>query len=183
MTKEMSDLLLALAGGDRRSVRGVPRVVRRVLAEPALFRIVFDGMTDDDPLIRMRCADAVEKITSVRPEYLIPYKARVLRLAAAAEQREVRWHLAQLMSRLRLSPPERRRAVTLLTAYLGDGSRIVKTCAMQALADIAARDRSLRAPIVRRLRSLTRTGSPAMSSRGRRLLAELRGAGAARDAR
>jgi hypothetical protein len=44
---------------------------------------------------------------------------------------------------------------------------------MQAWAEIAAQDYQLRAPIVARLKKLTRTGSPAMKSRGRKLLAGL----------
>jgi hypothetical protein len=49
----------------------------------------------------------------------------------------------------------------------------VKTFTMQALADIAARDAELRAPITERLKRMTRTGTPAMRSRGRKLLAQL----------
>jgi hypothetical protein len=44
---------------------------------------------------------------------------------------------------------------------------------MQALADIAAQDDALRPAIVAQLEALTRTGSPAMQSRGRKLLARL----------
>lgn len=170
----MRDLLRQLKGGDRRSIRGVPEVVGQVMANPVFFPVVFDGMGDADPLLRMRCADAVEKITAAHPEYLGPYKKRVIRLAAAAEQQEVRWHLAQLLSRLELSAPERQRVVEILTEYLTDTSRIVKTFAMQALADIAAQDPDLRAPIMERLKKLTRTGSPAMKSRGRKLLERLK---------
>lgn len=143
------------------------------MANPILFPVVFDGMADADPLVRMRCADAMEKISAARPEYLVPYKRRVLRLAAVAKEQEVRWHLAQLFSRLELSAPERRRVVEILTEYLTDRSSIVKTFAMQALADIAAQDSELRTPITERLKKLTRTGTPAMKSRGRRLLARL----------
>jgi hypothetical protein len=169
----MKDLLQQLRGGDRRSIRGVPEVVAQVLSEPSLFPIVFDGMADADPLVRMRSADAVEKITAARPEYLAPYKKQVLRLAASAAQQEVRWHLAQLFSRLELSAAERRQVVELLSSYLTDESRIVKTFSMQALAEIAALDAELRAPIIARLERLTRTGSPAMKSRGRKLLLRL----------
>jgi len=171
----MKDLLRQLKGGDRRSISGVPEVVDQVMADPTLFAVVFAGMTDVDPLVRMRCADALEKITAVRPEYLIHYKKRVIRLAATAEQQEVRWHLAQLFSRLKLSASERRQAAEILAEYLKDTSRIVKTFAMQALADIATQDSELRSPIVQRLKRLTETGSPAMKSRGRRLLAQLSG--------
>jgi hypothetical protein len=169
----MRDTLRQLQGGDRRSIRGVPEVVDRVIADPSLFPVVFDGMADADPLVRMRCADAVEKITAVHPAYLAPYKKRVIRLAAIAKQQEVRWHLAQLLSRLELTALERRRVVEILAEYFSDTSRIVKTFAMQALADIAACDSELRGPIMKRLRKLTQTGSPAMKSRGRKLLARL----------
>lgn len=170
----MRDLLDQLRGGDRRSVRGVSAVVAQVISDPALFRALFNGIDADDPLIRMRAADAVEKITARVPGLLTPFRARVLRLAALATQQEVRWHVAQLIPRLDLTAAQRRRAARILDEYLSDRSRIVKTFAMQALADLAARDPALRAPIVRRLRTLTRTGSPAMKSRGQKLLVRLR---------
>lgn len=169
----MHDLLDQLSGGDRRSIKGVPEIVAKVLARPALFPIVFDGMSAADATLRMRCADAIEKITIERPEYLTPYTKRLIQLAALAEQPEVRWHLAQLFSRLKLTAAQRRRVAEILNAYLCDASRIVKTFAMQALADIAVQDAQLRPPIVAQLKKLTRTGSPAMRARGRKLLARL----------
>ena len=170
----MKCLLQKLKGGDRRSIRGVPQVVDLVTMDPSLFPAVLGGMTDADPLVRMRCADAIEKITVGRPECLAPYKRRLIEIAAKAEQQEVRWHLAQLFSRLDLSASERRRVVVILTGYLADASKIVKTFSMQALADIAAQDPDLRGPITGQLEKLTRTGSPAMKSRGRKLLARLK---------
>jgi len=75
----MSDILKKLTGGDRRSIGRVDEVVKEVLADPSLFEAVLVGMLHDDPLIRMRCADAVEKITVSHPEYLWPYKTRLIR--------------------------------------------------------------------------------------------------------
>jgi HEAT repeat protein len=171
----MKSILDELKGGDRRSIRGVPEVVRRVTANPSLFPTVFEGLTHADALVRMRCADAVEKITLAHPEYLSPYKRQLMQLAAGAQDKEVRWHLAQMLPRLPLNARERRHAVELLNEYLTDESRIVKTFAMQALADIAGKDPGLRRPIIERLRELTRDGSSAMKSRGRKLLARLDG--------
>lgn len=169
----MKRILRHFEGGDRRSIRGVPEVVRRVLAEPRLFRDVVEGIGHSEPLIRMRAADAIEKISAKHPEYLRPYKAQVLRWAATVEQPQVRWHMAQLLPRLDMDARERRAAVEALNRYLTDESSIVKTFAMQALADLAARDARLRARVVEQLRELTRTGTPAMKSRGRKLLARL----------
>ena len=169
----MHPLLQMLLGGDRRSIGKSREVVDRVLAEPELFGIVFGGMTDDDPLVRMRSADAAEKIAALRPDLLQPYKRRLLREVAPIEQQEVRWHVAQLIPRLKLNRTDRRTAAEILSRYLKDESRIVKTFAMQALADLAEQDADLRPGIVRALKRLTRTGSPAMRSRGRKLLRNL----------
>ncbi|MEK7785160.1 MAG: hypothetical protein AAB658_07015, partial [Chloroflexota bacterium] len=63
-TKTMgSAILKKLEGGDLRSIGRSEEVAADVLADPALFGELFDGMLDDNPLIRMRAADAVEKIT------------------------------------------------------------------------------------------------------------------------
>jgi hypothetical protein len=131
-------------------------------------------MAAADVLVSMRCADAVEKITRVHPDYLARHKRWLIRLATTARQQELRWHLAQILPRLPLRSVERQRVRRILESYVRDRSRIVKTFAMQGLADIAAEDPELREPIVRLLERLTRTGSPAMKSRGRRLLAALK---------
>ena len=67
----MNAILQQLKGGDRRSIGASPKVVDQVLAKPNLFRVVFDGMTDPDPLVRMRCADAIEKLLSVPPAKVV----------------------------------------------------------------------------------------------------------------
>lgn len=169
----MNALLQQLKTGDRRSVRGVAEVVQQVTADLSLFPVLFNGMSDDDPLVRMRSADAVEKITASRPECLRPYKKRLLQLAETSQQQEVRWHLAQLLSRVALNRVDRRRVLAIMSEYLRDTSKIVRTFSMQTLADIAAEDPELRVSIMERLAELTRTGSPAMKSRGRKLIEQL----------
>ena len=81
----MPNILDKLAGGDRRSIGRVSEVVEEVLAEPALFDQLFAGMFSPDPVIRMRAADAIEKITTRHPEYLQPYKQPLLEQVAGIE--------------------------------------------------------------------------------------------------
>jgi len=130
-------------------------------------------MTHDSPVIRMRCADAAEKVTAHTPQFLRPYKTRLIRLAATARQQEVRWHLAQPLSRLQLNRQQRLHVVAILGNYLTDKSSIVKTFAMQALADVAAGDAQLWPGVRAIIARLTRSGTPAMRSRGRTLLRAL----------
>jgi len=173
----MSGILAKLSGGDLRSIGRVDEVVSDVLAEPALFDELFYGMLNDDPLIRMRSADAVEKITQQHPEYLQPYKSILIEQVAQIPQQEVRWHVAQLFPRLEADDRERAMMVAILVGYLEDKSKIVKTFSMQALSDFAEKDASLRPKVSELLESLVQSGSPAMKNRGRKLLVKLRKVG------
>ena len=170
---KLHDVLKKLRGGDRRSIGRVSEVVAEVLNDPYLFEVVFNGMLGDDPIIRMRSADAVEKITQEHPEYLQPYKEKLIQQVARINQQEVRWHAAQMFPRLELSKEEQAVVVEILLDYLNDKSKIVKTFSMQALAEFAERDAGLRPQVIQLLEELTRTGSPAMRSRGRKLLEKL----------
>lgn len=171
----MHPTLRKLQEGDGRSIGRSNEVVSEVLSKPRLFRVVFSGLSAEDPLIRMRSADAVEKITARRPELLRSYKNKLIREVAATEQKEVRWHVAQMLPRLDLNEDERRRVFRVLLAYLNDRSSIVRTFAMQALADIAGGSPELLPSVLRHIAELTTIGTPAMKARGRRLLATLNG--------
>ena len=171
----MHPTLQKLQKGDRRSIGRSNEVVSEVLSNPRLFRVVFSGLSADDPLIRMRSADAVEKITARRPEFLRSYKKKLIRELAATGEKEVRWHVAQMLPRLELKEDERRRVFRVLVSYLNDSSSIVRTFAMQALADIARDSVALLPSVRQHIAELTVTGTPAMKARGRKLLTTLSG--------
>ena len=162
-----------LRGGDRRSIGKSNRVARIILSDPGRFPELFKCLWDEDPVVRMRAADAVEKITVTRPELLSPHKQELLGLLDEAEQIELRWHLALMVPRLELSGPERARAAAALQRYLEDRSSIVKTFALQGLAGLARQDASLRGTAKRTLEESLRTGTAAMKARARKLLKEL----------
>ena len=166
-------IIRALKGGDRRSIGRVNHVMEIVRRWPALFPVLIDGMHHADELVRMRAADAVEKLTVTNPAWLQPYRVQLIKLAERTNQQELRWHLAQMLPRLELSRRDRVIVVAVFRRYLKDQSRIVKTFAMQGLADLAMQDHRLRTPIRRVIAALTRTGSPSMKSRGRKLLVQL----------
>jgi hypothetical protein len=169
------DLLKKLTGGDRRSIGQSDEVAALVLKQPALFVELIRGMRDADPLVRMRAADAAEKASRQAPQLLSPFKAELLRLLDEASEQELRWHLAQMAPRLTLTKRERVRVVSVLRRYLQDRSSIVKTSALQALADLAAQDESLRAETEALLRESVRNGTAAMRARARRLLGPFEG--------
>jgi len=169
----MSTLLEKLSGGDRRSIGRSEEVAAAVIEKPSLFRQLFDGMLDADPIVRMRAADAVEKVTAKHPDWLKPYKRKLLGPIAAIDQQEVRWHVAQMLPRLPLTVQQRRKATDILLGYLNDESSITRTFALQALADLAKDDPRLRQEVVGLLKDATRSGTPAMKSRAKNLLEKL----------
>ncbi|MEZ5779422.1 MAG: hypothetical protein R3E44_13765 [Paracoccaceae bacterium] len=164
------DLLKALSGGDRRSIGQVSDVVAFVLDHPARLAVLIDGMTDKDALIRMRCADAAEKISVRWPAWFEPFREQLVRIAQDSTQQEVRWHMAQILPRIGLTPADRSKAVELLFDYLDDKSRIVTVSSLSALADFAQGDASLVRKLVPLLKDFAASGSPAQRSRAKRLL-------------
>jgi len=98
----MSPLPDELTGGDRRSIGKSNAVVRKLLRDPARFKEIIAGFSHDDPLVRMRCADVAEKVSLKHPQWLQPYKRKLLQLAAHSAEQEMRWHLAQMVPRLGL---------------------------------------------------------------------------------
>jgi hypothetical protein len=121
----------------------------------------------------MRAADATEKVARNIPELIRPYKKELLGLMAEAKEPELRWHLAALVPRLPLNSKERQLATSLLSSYLEDRSSIVKTFALQGLADLTVDDPSSRSGVIDILRQATRRGTPAMKARSRKLLRHL----------
>lgn len=169
----MHAILNMLAGGDRRSIGRSNEVVALVLEKPELFAVLMSGISLPDPLLRMRCADAAEKISIKHPEYLVPYKQLLIEGLSRIDQKEVRWHIAAMLPRLPLNEDERQRVTGILRNYTNDSSSIVNTFAMQALADIAEQDKNLRPGVLKQIEALCETGTPAMRARGKRLLQKL----------
>ena len=126
--KKLSALL---EGGDRRSVGCADNVAAFVSDRPDVFPELIAGLWSADSLVRMRAADATEKVTRKNAALLKSYKKKLLGLMEEAQQQELRWHLALMVSRLPLNEKERILAISSLTKYLEDHSSIVKTCALQ----------------------------------------------------
>lgn len=174
--KIMNKVLQKLKGGDLRSIGKADEVVKDVLKNPALFGEVFSGLLNDDPCVRMRSADALEKVSFKHPEYLQPFKARLIKEVAKIEQQEVRWHAAQMFSYLGVNRKERDKIITTLFSRIdsSDKSKIVKVFSMQTLADFAEKDKLLKPKIIKKFKEIMKSASPAIVSRGKRLINKLK---------
>lgn len=168
-----SRLRQVLSGGDRRSIGRADEVAAQAPGDPALFDELIRCMADDDPVIAMRAADAAQKAAVHTPALLATHSRVILGALSRSPHQEVRWHVAQMIPCLSLSKAQRSQARKLLMRYLDDASRIVRVCAMQALADLTRQEPGWREEILTLLRDLAHTGSPAVRARARKLIGEL----------
>lgn len=169
----MDGIAEMLAEGDLRSVGRVAEVISMVSDKPALFAKVIRAMVHPDPGVRMRASDAVEKITRTKPDYLQSHKVFLLRQVSDCDQQEVRWHLAQIVPRLDLTPAERSNVAENFFAFLEDPSKIVQANTLQALVDLAWEDDDLFPRVKAAVETLAVEGSPAVSNRAGKLFHQL----------
>jgi hypothetical protein len=167
------NILTLLQGGDRRAIGRSDQVAEMVSGDAKLFPKLITGLWSAGALVRMRAADAAEKVTRKHRELLQPYKDELLGLMTEAQEQELRWHLAILLPRLELNARERQVAISSLHAYLEDRSSVVKTFALQGLVDLVQDEPGIRSRVLDILRQATGHGTPAMKARSRKLLAQL----------
>src|ERR1035441_1582065 len=97
-------------GHHRLSIGRCREVAALVLAHPRKVAQMIECLWDEDPGVANRAADALEKLSCERPAVLVPWKSSLLGLLAEVTQNKLRWHLALIVPRLALNPPECRRA-------------------------------------------------------------------------
>jgi len=171
----MSQALEKLKGGDLRSIGKSNEVVQDILKTSSLFGEVFKGLLADDPVIRMRSADVIEKVSKVHPEYLQPYKDRLIKEVSKVNQQEVRWHLAQMFSYLELDREEITIMADILSSWINsEKSKIVIANSIQALAEFAKKDKSIRPMVLKKLKDIIKNSSPSVVSRANKLIKELK---------
>jgi HEAT repeat protein len=167
-----------LCTGDRRTVGRVPDVVKKVLQHREQLPELMDCLFDEEAAVRMRAADALEKISRVRCDECEPYAGMLLDLLEGTQQGELRWHLAVILPRLPLNSSQRLRTAHALQSCLQARSSLVKVYALQGLVDLTSQEPSLRQQTIDLLRLSERSGTSAMKARSRKLLKILEQQGA-----
>ena len=117
-------IIALLRGGNRRSIGRADKVAAMAAKKPVLFQQLIAGLWDEHAVVRMRSADAAEKVTRKNYGLLASYRKGLLSLLAEAGGQEVRWHLAVMVPRLPLSNAERKQAVSQFVAGIFGRSQL-----------------------------------------------------------
>lgn len=129
----MNDLLRELGGGDLRSEGRAAEVAARVIDDPASLPALAAGLGLDDRLIRARTCMALEVLSRTHADLLKPLRPRLIRAAEAETVAQARWHLAEVLANVPLTPKQRERLIPVLHDWLEDKSKIVRYCSRLAL--------------------------------------------------
>jgi len=163
-----------LSGGDPRSIGNSNEVVLLTTSQhdfDMLFRLLFSH----DRLVAMRCADAIEKITSKTPGYLAKHKTEILELCKNARHKELQWHLALILPRLALSGNEFKFAWRLLSTWATDTheSKIVRVNAISGLAALTHDESFLKTQLYDILEKVGAENIPSLNARVRKIKNEI----------
>jgi hypothetical protein len=155
-----------LSGGDLRSLGESKSLIRNIKSQRD-FDVLLACLFHRDRLVVMRAADVIEKITQTNPGYLAAHKKEILSLCFRAVDKELKWHLAQLVVRLALSAAEQKKVSALLVHWAKDktNSRIVRVNAVQGLADLAVLSPDLISELSLLLHGLEKENIPSLNAR------------------
>jgi len=90
-----------------------------------------------------------------------------------ATQQEICWHLAQMAPRLDLTTTEKELVVSTLKKYLQHKSKIVRVSALDALATISLKEKTIRDEVISIIKEQIASGIPSLVARGNKLLRRL----------
>jgi hypothetical protein len=162
-----------LVGGARIAKGRAPEVAGLIRMHPRKTAQVVECLWDDDPVVANRAADALERASYVEPRLLQAWKGTLLGRMLDASENKLRWNLALMVPRVKLTEAESDRAAAVLWRWLEDKSSIVKTASMHGLAGLTQWNTALLPSVLDMLRIMSRSGTPAMRARGRILLKRL----------
>lgn len=167
-------LVELLTEGDKRTVKGVDEAVQLVIRQPDLINVLLMFMRDDSESTAMRAADCLEKYSRTHASHLQDYEDILLKILEVVPQKEVRWHLAQILPRLELSSASMTRAAKVwLYDYYHSTSSIVRTASLQAVFDIRNRKPGLLPYVKEAVEYGLDHGSAAVKARAKMLYTRL----------
>lgn len=164
------DVMNLLDDDNQRTVAHVDQVVRRMINSPDFVPVIIGCMTNRHRGLAMRAADSLEKFSLSHATKLQPFTDSLIEILQHQSQKEVRWHLAQILPRLKLSDEQLQIAMKVwVEDFYQSPSNILQVMSLQAVHDIAG----VYAPAGKKLNQLLddalEKGAPAIKARARRL--------------
>lgn len=171
MKDKLRDLL---AEGDKRTVRKVDAAFQLLCSHPALLEEIIEMIQGASEALAMRAADCLEKFNREHVDQVEKYKDDLIHILVEVSQKEVRWHLAQILPRLQLSQDDLEVASKVwIHDFYNSKSAIVRVESLQALFNIRDRYAKALPELKKALESAASADSPAVKTRAAILIRSL----------
>jgi hypothetical protein len=168
---------MLVVGGKSNSLDRVSEVIAQVLDDKSRLSELYACLFEEDPWLRMRAADALEKVCREHPDWLTPYIDRFPDELTTSNQPSILWHLAQIYSEVDLTSAQKRFAINWLRQLLSttEIDWIVAARAMDTLLQFTEEGSFPRAKMTALLKVQQGHKSKTVVKRADKLLAELSG--------
>jgi predicted thioredoxin/glutaredoxin len=166
MNNKSEEIKKLLIGGDLRSIGDSSKIIKLINNQND-FDLLFGFINSDDRLIVMRAADVIEKITRNKKKYLDKHKNNIIRLLEKATNKELKWHLAQIVSRLNLTSKDSYKVFSILKKWILDKneSRIVRVDALQSISEISKIDPTIKQELNQIICQIKTENIPSLNAR------------------
>ena len=137
MSNDFKELLAV--GGKSNSLGKANEVIELVLKDRQRLNELYNCLFDEDAWVRMRAADAFEKVCRQHPGWLLPYIDKISTDLSISGQASIQWHLAQIYRQVDLTAKQKHFAIHWLKGLLSskDVDWIVSANAMDTLVQFA----------------------------------------------
>lgn len=173
MSESFAEILMV--GGKSNSLGRANEVIEIVLADKDKIDELYNCLFEDDAWLRMRAADALEKICREHPNWLLPYIDRFPKELAISSQPSIQWHLAQIYAEVELTPQQKDFAINWLKDLLAttEVDWIVSANAMETLVQFAQDGSIPKSDVIALLKLQQKHKSNSVVRRATKLLATL----------
>jgi hypothetical protein len=134
MKESFAEILMV--GGKSNSLGRVDEVIQLVLHDKSRLNELYNCLFEEDAWLRMRAADALEKVCRENPNWLLPFIDKFQNELATSNQPSIQWHLAQIYREVNLTKRQEQLAIDWLRTLLStkEIDWIVAANAMDTLA-------------------------------------------------
>lgn len=164
------------AGGKSNSLGRVSEVIELVLEDKSRLEELYSCLFEEDAWVRMRAADALEKVCRQHPDWLKPYINKFLQELSQSTQPSIQWHLAQIFGEVELTDSQRASVITWLKSLLSTThvDWIVSANSMETLMKFATEGFISKSEIISLLELQQQHESKSVVRRATKLLEQLR---------
>jgi hypothetical protein len=167
----MNNFEKLLQGKDLRSLGENHKIISLVDNQKA-FDELFKYLYSDNRNIKMKAIDAIEKITSKENKYLHDHKGEILNFTFNVQGIEFKWHIAQILGRLKYTQNEMKMVLKKITEWTltTNESKMVRVNALQSLYDLSKTDEKSRKKFSEVMQCVKKENVPSINARIKKIM-------------